>query len=350
MKNTCNIANFNCTFNVNGTLKPLLEYFEEIIFPALTDPNLQRITRKNKRVTAEYFLYDVQLVKIGEDDYALMGKHVKRAHLKIDQDITPEEGIKHIGEIKTSAPYSTFILLLKNHRVIYFKESDQGAPDIRSFAVTAREVISKYIKGKRINLINELNSNSFYYNSKHYTSINDFTEEVLNKQYPFAELNIVPIESRELVKAHFAKIKKINSLSLSIYKLNSELHYDNYFENVSEFANKLGTSKVEQTVKNIDNVKEVQNMVSNLNGQVDYKIKSTTEDNTKVTLTPKDVTESIEVEYDESSSDSDKANQIINNLNTRQEIQKEISSENTNHYNSLKNVFRKLIAQIQFTK
>lgn len=343
IESICNIANFNCTFNVNGESKPLLDYFESIVFPAMTKMNLTRVTKKNDEKTAEYFFIDVKLIEIKKDEYALVGKHVKRAFLRIDQDITPDGTITPIGEIKNSAPTSTFILLLRNHRVIYFRNHLLGSPDIRSFNTTVRAVVKSFIKGKRIDLINELKKSEFNYDGIEYSRVSDFTENVLNKKYPWAEINIVPMESKELLEEKFKEIRKITELNLSIYNLNSENHYGSYFKTVSDFASKIGTEKINQKSTNVQNVEEVKNVINSYDGgKFNYLIKGVTRNDESIKLTPKDVAESIPIKYNKTDSDEEIIDVVYKTIESRSEIKNNNSKENLENYESKKGILKKL--------
>lgn len=345
--NMCTIANFNCTFNVDGKSKPMLKYFESIILPAMSNPKITRETTKGGKVTASYFFYDVELIEISKGEYALIGKHVKRAFLRIDQDITPEEGIVPIGETRTSAPYSTFILLLRNHRVIYFKNSDQGAPDIRSFSTTVREIIRLFIRGKRIDLINELKNSKFIYNEIKYGKIAQFTEDVLDKKYPNSEVNIVPIESSELIESKFKEIYKIKNLKLYVYKLNAENHYDDYLDSVSDFATAIGTEKIVQTANNPQNISEIKNVLSSSKGKFDYLLDAISRKDDKIRLTPNDVSESIPIKYNENSTDENIAKQVYEIAKNKPEISKDNSKSNAKLYKEKQTLFNKLMHKFQ---
>lgn len=345
--NMCTIANFNCTFNVNGESKPMLEYFESIILPAMSNPNIMRETKKGKKVTAKYFLYDVRLIEISKGEYALIGKHVKRAFLRIDQDITPEEGIVLIGETRTSAPYSTFILILRNHRVIYFKNSDQGAPDIKSFNTTVREIVRLFLQGKRNDLINELRNNEFIYDEVKYNRIGDFSEKVLNKKYPNSEVNIVPIESNQLVEEKFKEVYKIKTLKLYVYKLNAENHYDDYLDSISNFATTIGTEKIVQTANGPKNVGEVKKMLSSASGKFDYLLDALSREDDKIRLTPNDVSESIPIKYNENSTDENIVKHVYEIVKYKSEISNDNSKVNAKLYKEKQSLFSRLILRVE---
>ncbi|MDB2161360.1 hypothetical protein PMX22_16330 [Clostridium butyricum] len=340
---TCNIANFNCTFNVNSECKPMLDYFESIIYEALANSKITRNSVKNGEVTATYFLIDVKLIEIRKGEYALVGKHVKRAYLRINRDITPDGTVTEIGEIKNSAPTSTFILLLRNHRVIYFKNDLLGSPDIRAFNVTIREIVEKFVRGKRNNLINELRKSDFMYNGVHYSNVTEFKENILNKMYPASEINIVPIESKDLLEKKFKEIYKIDELKLYVYKLNSENQYNTYLDSISSFASQIGTTKIEQKATNVEKVQEVKTVISSSGGgKFDYKITAHTRKNEKLTLTPKDVSESIPVEYNEIYSDEKIIDSVFSEVEDKEQVKSNNSEENLEKYISKKNIFEKL--------
>lgn len=339
----CTIANFNCTFKVDNSIKPMLEYFETIIFPAFKDLSLKRIARKKRRDIAHYFFYDVNLIEISSGEYALIGKHVKRAFLDIQQDITPENGIVPINEIKPSAPYSTFILLLKNHRLIYFKDQDQGSPNINSFTTTVNEIVEDYVRKQRNNLLNELKRNKFIYNDIHYKKIKDFTDQVLNIKFPIPEINIVPIESTKLVEEKFNSLNKIKEFTLYIYKPNAEFIYDDYVNSVIEYAEKIGTDKIQQTSKNPDNIIAIKNTIINSAGKVDFHIKAIDQNNAALDLKPDNVSEKIPVKINEHSTDAAKSKEVYEKLSSHKEII-ESNEENKQNYIEKIPIFKKIMA------
>ena len=94
----------------------MLDYFKTI-WPAFNDKNLIRTTyrKKNPELPIKYHISDTQIIELKDGNLALVGKHIKRTILEISDD--KDQGF--IGEPEDSAPYSTFIILLHNHRVIH---------------------------------------------------------------------------------------------------------------------------------------------------------------------------------------------------------------------------------------
>lgn len=69
-------ANFNITFGENNS--PMLEYFEDIVFPAFNGDYI----RGKRDELPRYFLEDVQIKEI-DDEYVMVGNYVKETEYKV---------------------------------------------------------------------------------------------------------------------------------------------------------------------------------------------------------------------------------------------------------------------------
>lgn len=124
-------ANFILRF---GTEEVLLDYAEEIVLPAfLAEGNVR------KHGETEFRLFDVELADIGRegDDrvLALSGHFIKDTVLRRQQIFRRGQGlIEDVAEIE-SAPSAFFVLILNNHRLLYFAET-AAAPTLDNFRAT----------------------------------------------------------------------------------------------------------------------------------------------------------------------------------------------------------------------
>lgn len=80
MKNV-SVMNFNLVYFEKDMEKPLLEYFDKIVMPALTE----KVMKNNG--DAKYFFMDVKVIQDNEGEYVLTGLLVKKTVLEIKSDI-----------------------------------------------------------------------------------------------------------------------------------------------------------------------------------------------------------------------------------------------------------------------
>ena len=126
------VANFNVVFGENE--EPMLNYFDTIIYPAF----MSELKRKEK--DAEYFFHGVQLLESGICGYVLVGKIVKKTTLEVYSDVDESGRLIEKDERYSSAPYSTFAIYLKNHRMVLVK-NQKGSPTLATFRSTANRII-----------------------------------------------------------------------------------------------------------------------------------------------------------------------------------------------------------------
>jgi hypothetical protein len=134
---TVSFANFICKF---GDDKNLLDVAESIVLPAFLDvENLQPRSYQDTK----YFLFQTQLLNLGDEKnpmLAIAGRFVKDTTLRREQIFSPTLGlIKKTGKLDSS-PSAIFVLLLNNHKLIYYPET-AFAPTLSSFRSTAYSYI-----------------------------------------------------------------------------------------------------------------------------------------------------------------------------------------------------------------
>lgn len=196
---TMYIANFNITFGKKA--EPMLNYFSSVIYPAFCS---NYTIEDGKEDTPKYSLSAVKLEKYN-NEYVLVGNFIKDTQYKV---ITTkgEKGIEENPQIIPTAPYSRFIIFLKNHRMILIK-NEQKSPDIRSFQAIVRKILVKY-RGE----------------SKKQKAI---------IKIPTAIVNIVEMKLREDIATAFKNIAKIEFVKVTFFPLNN----DGDFSNLSAAVN-----------------------------------------------------------------------------------------------------------------
>lgn len=126
-KKKISIANFNVVFFDGKEEKSLLDYFDTIFMPAIN----QNIVRRSGDST--YRLMEVKIME-SEKGYVLTGVLVKQTVLEIKSDLDESGNLIEKDEKIPTAPYSTFAIYLKNHRMIY-AENQKGSPDLRNILI-----------------------------------------------------------------------------------------------------------------------------------------------------------------------------------------------------------------------
>lgn len=182
-------ANFNITFGENDL--PMLEHFEDIIFPAFTSGLF-----RGKKGEVPYYSFDDVKIREIDDEYVLVGNYIKSTEYKVITTVTNGVLVSSPADVPT-APYSRFIIFLKNHRMILVR-NETNSPDIRSFQRTVREVLTKYIR--------EANR-----------------ERSKEDKLPIAIVHIVDIPLKDSIEQVLKDVNKVNWLKLRFFPLNNDL-------------------------------------------------------------------------------------------------------------------------------
>lgn len=346
------ISNFNCTQRKNDQIYPMISFFDDIIWPALNDKTLFRETGSNKSRKTKFHISDIKLIQIKTDDninpYVLVGKHIKRTILDIMPDYDIDKGFIGNKNSLPSAPYSTFILFLHNHKLIYFP-NHSGAPNIKSFSDTINHIIVNYIskirKEVKEKLIVQYNKSKKIYllDDIKFDTLNDFRKYYLDINYPFPEINVVPIESQELVDEAFSKLVSIKNVTFKFYRPNNEpLNFDNLFESIYDSLEKTESSSVSSKFLNPQNIDAVHSGISSSQGKVDYVINGKGENNEQLKIEPSKVSPELPIEIDEKESIEKISTDAYNQLKDNKCLT-EISKNNKEDYEKYKNNISNLL-------
>lgn len=124
-KRELEFANLVCKF---GDDKNLLDFAEEIVFPAFFDDS-----RVRRYSDTKYFFLDVTSFSIGRGEnevVCIAGEFVKDTEFTREQLFDRNKGLHPAsGSLRTS-PSSIFLLVLNNHRLVYLPKTSY-APGLK---------------------------------------------------------------------------------------------------------------------------------------------------------------------------------------------------------------------------
>lgn len=257
-------ANFNATFGDKEL--PMLEYFEEIIYPAFKSGFI-----RGKEDTLPYYFFDNIVLKTYENDrVVLCGNLIKNTELK-------RKTLLENGQITSSpytmetSPYSRFVIFLDNHRLILVK-NESDSPDTRSFESTVKEVVNRYIRAENRRRKKEMDS------------VKDSRAELL----PKASIRVIDTPSEEEIKKVISEAYKIVSLTLNFFPLNNDDDPSGLYENLRKELENL-ESRTGRVIFNSPKSKEgVIKVLDQTNGLADPNLKIRDENKNERKISKKD--------------------------------------------------------------
>jgi hypothetical protein len=230
-KNELEFSNFILKFGENHNL---LDFVEEIVIPAFT----QKLERSYGET--RHFIHDVQILNFGNEEDpipCIAGRYIKDTVIKREQifDEDADELKKDLQSLNTS-PSAIFVLILNNHRLIYFNETAY-APNTYAFRVTA----IKFIKEKYQDFIDDL-----YVRFQHEgTTIVD-----LYRRYSPPTLEIVPLTSNESISEFVNQFGLIKTVEIDLLTTNNEIDNNEFFKQIRASKEEAHSSMTTITHKN----------------------------------------------------------------------------------------------------
>lgn len=298
------IANFNVVFGIDEN--PLLKYFDSIIFPAF-NKDFKNVSGEN-----EYKFLNVQVINAKEDSLALAGIIVKNTVIEIKSKLNQEGELIDTDEAYPAAPYSLFVIHLRNHRMILVK-NQKGSPDLKNFSSTFSKMVVSYIRSE-----------------------NEIRKEKELELLPLPVINIVGIPMRETIEDALKKLKKINKLTLRFYPLNGDMDFSGLFDGITSDLRKTVGSKKGSLVLNsptsIDGVIEV---IDAAQGTIEPSFDVTYPDKTKGKISNNMISESMEINLDERDDIFSELQQVIDKTKDVESLNY-VSKENERIYNENK--------------
>lgn len=213
-------ANFILTF---GTKLKMLDFLEEIVLPAFTDSSLRRDFMGNR-----YFFLNVVLLDLGttaKPRLAIAGRFVMKTVLRREQVYDEERGrLRHDEQDLESAPSAIFVLLLENHKLIYYHET-ADAPTTAMFRTTAE----KFLTAKYMDWAQEEHrrrkSSTEAKDDRHFASKKRIKEDA-----PPPDLAVVALASEASLAEFVRKYDVLRSIRVEFASVNDELDNDEFFD------------------------------------------------------------------------------------------------------------------------
>lgn len=212
-------ANFNVTYGLEE--QPLLTYFNEIIFPAFSN-------KEHRETHNGYYYFDNIQIKELENEYVLVGNLIKVTEYNVRTVVKNDVLCENPSTVPT-APYSRFMIFLRNHRMVLIK-NESNSPSLMSFQAQCRYVVGNYIREKN---------------------------RTLSKQdrLPSARINILNMPLKSDVSNAVSSLAKIYSVTFRFFPLNNDIPASELFRAIDQYKG-LVSSKTGNLVFNSPKNKE----------------------------------------------------------------------------------------------
>jgi hypothetical protein len=209
-QNALSFANFILSFGLDDVL---LNYAAEIVIPAFRRTDLVRTYGETT-----FRFYNVEFAQIGTEGdvplIAVSGHFVKDTVLRRTQIFRPTKGLVEDQAEIESAPSSYFVLILNNHRLLYFAET-AGAPPLDAFRTTAQYFLRAqwrdYISArhKHVNVTRR--------------GVERVTMGQLRKETPPPFLAVVKVAGQDAITETIERFGKIRQVRFKLIQPNDEI-------------------------------------------------------------------------------------------------------------------------------
>jgi len=268
-KKRMSVANFNVVFFDNEGEKPLLEYFDSIVYPAFSS-GIKKETGDSK-----YLIMDTSIRVDKDGEYVFVGKIVKKTTLEIKSDIDEFGNLVEKDDTYSTAPFSMFLIYLRNHRMMYI-ENQKGSPSLKSFTSAAKYILDEYVR-----------------------RLNKKAKEEGRLESPIPILSVIGIPRRENIESILKSVKSINSMTLRFLPLNGDgdIDFGGMFNTMStELRRETDAPKGEVVLKSPKNITGIANVLEKAQGTVEPIFKVTYPDKTKGTINNDVISESMQID------------------------------------------------------
>ena len=300
-------ANFNITFGPNE--EPMLSHFEDIIYPAF----ISGYKRGKPNERPHFYMADVK-IKVIEDNFALVGNYIKDTQYDVYTTIQDGELVSTPSSVPT-APYSRFIIFLKNHRMILVRNESQS-PDIRSFQATVRDMVNNYIR----------NTNR---------RIKDKKDKL-----PNALINIVDIPLPKDIEGLLKDVKKINWLKMRFFPLNNDIDPIPVAQNIDMEMKRIGSKRAHVQFTSPESKEEVKGLIDRSAGLAVSTLEVTDENGNKTRIKEEQFTSLSRIPFGRDIKPEDDA--YIVSQAKRDNVISVVSEDNRNLYEKFKDVIARL--------
>lgn len=302
-------ANFNITFG--DKMLPMLDYFEKVIFPAFTDVSLKRDTHGKMPI---YSFVDVE-IKFIKDEYVLVGNFVKENEHEINT-ILKNNRLEMHNEIVPTAPYSRFIIFLKNHRMILV-QNEKSSPDLVSFNATVRAILHK-----------------FRVRENHIRG---------NTDIPDANVNIIGIPLKETIEKILKDVVKVKSVKLTMFPLNNDKSLVLVTEAAKTAMQALGSNTGNINFNSPKNKKEIVKLAEQTEGMAKVTIKGKNKEGEDRTIKHDTIKAKSNYKINENRNISGEEDISLLEHAHKSNVPMPTSNENFNLYKRMFEVFKKLM-------
>ena len=185
------LANFNVTFGSKE--EPLLTWLDELVIPAMNSGY--------KREVSEKLSYLFQNVQVSEynNELVLEGIIIKDKTVDIYNQLDEKSSLIDTNQHLNTAPYSAFMIFLKNHRMVLVKRQSES-PDLRSFSATLINSIKEYRREQ-----------------------NKIRKENGETLLPYMICGIKGIKSEANIEEALKDVKRVRKLTMKILPQNNEV-------------------------------------------------------------------------------------------------------------------------------
>lgn len=309
---TMQFANFNVTYlnkDDNANI-PMLKYFKEIIFPTFT----QDYSLKTSNNNAVYTFNNVQIEKIN-NEFCVSGNFVKSTAYEVNTKYENNQIIPAKSIVPT-APYSRFIIFLKNHRMVLVK-NEKISPDIRSFQRTYRFAINHFI-----NVHNKNNKSDIF---------------------PNAIVNIVDIPLMEDIETALKDVKKIHRINLRFFPLNNDMDFTSVYKDVRNVMGFTVTNSANLALNSPKSKENVCELLNNDAGLVEPSILVTNISGERTTIKSDSFTSSVSINVKDNIEPQD--DKLIFSIAKSKNVVSNTSEANKKLYNDCLKIIESLYNQ-----
>ncbi|MCL1060769.1 hypothetical protein MK852_01220 [Shewanella benthica] len=294
----------NYTLNF-GDDNVLLDFFDEIVMPSFHE--MKYVRRLKER--GEYFFIDTQVINLSGDCknpvLGISGKIVKNTKLKRDQIFRTEGGLIDDKQELETAPSSTFLLILNNHRLILSKEVP-GAPSIKNFESTSQYCLRESQK----DFVNQQYNAAKLKRSEN-PELDVVTKKSLFVKYPAPRLRITPLSDTESLKDFVARFKQIDTVSIKLLPTNrEEIDNDAFWVDLGRRREEMNSNAARVEFANSKDGLDSDQVLSQASSASNYgnsEVRLSGSDNSGDTLRGTNEDFSLSVDFDELSRDSNTA-------------------------------------------
>lgn len=308
-KRTVELANFNCVFGDEN--EPLLAHFSDVLLPAFKSGH--KINYSNSYFTFE----DITITYDNDLGYIFTGTFIRQTKLQIYTQTDPKTG-KLINTNKEipSSPFSIFVILLKNHRMLFFKNQN-GSPRLSTFKTISEKMIRQFLR--------EQNKNAEY-----------------NSKLPGPHISIIPLPSHESLKEQFKLLKKIHYISYKLTPVNGDNDYSTPLQGILKQVKTLKGKNADVKINAPENKDKVIEHVEQTKDLAYATIDATSLDGNKVTLKHDNFTKKYNIDLPLNFNINTIVKSICNIAKSNSSLQ-EVSIENKRIYKLAEDMLKSLL-------